>query len=55
MSQTVADPSTHDQSRCVITLFIPSTDGIARNTMYSGGCSAAARCEAEFLEVQRLR
>ena len=42
-TQTVAAPRQHDQSRCVSTLFIPSTDGIARKTMYSGGCSAAAR------------
>ena len=52
-SHTVAVPSTHDQSRCVSTLFIPSTDGIARKTMYSGGCSAAARCSPTCDEERR--
>ncbi len=44
MIHTVPEPSTHDQSRCVSTLFMPSTDVVERKSRYSGGCSAAARC-----------
>ena len=33
INHTVPAPSRHDQSRCVSTLFIPSTDGIARKMM----------------------